>query len=390
MENQKYICVQFVPTGKFYLFFTPPELTVDIGDLVVVNTSRGLKVAKVAQLDAEAREDGPPVVMVDRIATEKDLQAYEENKEKANEAVKTINRFLRENEYGDIKAVDADYTLDASKMTIYMSYEPDVEFDIRSFLKDVSVHFPNTRLDVRQVGPRDVAKMIAGIGACGIEKRCCTRFLKEFSSISIKMAKEQDISLTPSEITGVCGRLRCCLRYEHDTYESLLKTLPKRKKLIQTPLGEGRVTQVLALRESVIVNLPEIGPREFTREELETGVLKEKPIVFEEESDPYHLDSPDVELLNIDKKKPESSERTGRKSKPTYKGRSSSRKREADNKPSHIQRGSSSQEPAKKEEQSKRDRATQKNKNRDNKKFDRKTKFKGSRLTKNTGSDKRE
>ncbi len=136
--------------------------------------------------------------------------------------------------------------------------------------------FPGCRIEVRQVGPRDAAKAISGIGSCGIEKRCCSRFLTEFSSISIKMAKSQDISLTPMEITGICGRLRCCLVYEHEMYEEARAKLPKKKKMVVTPLGEGKVLQVLALRDSVIVELPEKGPREFTRTELETGVLEEK------------------------------------------------------------------------------------------------------------------
>lgn len=390
MENQKFISVQFTPAGKYYLFFTPPELTVDLGDLVVVNTSRGLKVAKVVQLDAEPIENGPPVVMVDRLASERDLQAHEDNIVKSKEAVLTVNRFLRENDYGDIKAVEADYTLDSTKLTIYMSYEPNVEFDIRNFLKDVSVHFPNTRLDVRQVGPRDVAKMISGLGACGLEKRCCASFLKEFSSISIKLAKAQDISLTTTEITGVCGRLRCCLRYEHETYESLLKTLPKRKKLVKTPLGEGRVTQVLALRESVIVNLPEIGPRQFTREELETGVLKEKPIVFEEESDPYQLDSQDIELFNIDERKTAKFKRSDLKFKSASKSRGVSKKRETDKKTPYVKRSEQSKANADKDEQNKKNWSSQKGKNKDNKKSFRKTKFKGPRSEKRTGSDKKD
>ncbi|HPL81950.1 MAG TPA: regulatory iron-sulfur-containing complex subunit RicT, partial [Anaerolineaceae bacterium] len=228
------------------------------------------------------------------------LEIYQANKEKSKEAVIIVNRFLKENNYGDIKAVDTEYTLDGAKMTIYMTYEQDVEFDIRSFLRDVSKNFSDTRLEVRQVGPRDVAKMISGLGACGMEKRCCSRFLTEFSSISIKMAKAQDISLTPSEITGICGRLRCCLRYESETYEAALKELPKRKKMVMTPLGEGRVTQVLPLSQSVIVNLPEIGPRQFTREELETGVMQVKPVVFEEDQWEYELDHTDVELLKIE------------------------------------------------------------------------------------------
>jgi len=300
MEELKYIGVQFMPVGKHYHFSISPELNVQLGDYVVVNTSRGVQLALVAALDVDPKGDGSNVLNVERVANQEDLEIYQANKEKSKEAVIIVNRFLKENNYGDIKAVDTEYTLDGAKMTIYMTYEQDVEFDIRSFLRDVSKNFSDTRLEVRQVGPRDVAKMISGLGACGMEKRCCSRFLTEFSSISIKMAKAQDISLTPSEITGICGRLRCCLRYESETYEAALKELPKRKKMVMTPLGEGRVTQVLPLSQSVIVNLPEIGPRQFTREELETGVMQVKPVVFEEDQWEYELDHTDVELLKIE------------------------------------------------------------------------------------------
>lgn len=300
MEELKYIGVQFMPVGKHYHFSISPELNVQLGDYVVVNTSRGVQLALVAALDVDPKGDGSNVLNVERVANQEDLEIYQANKEKSKEAVIIVNRFLKENNYGDIKAVDTEYTLDGAKMTIYMTYEQDVEFDIRSFLRDVSKNFSDTRLEVRQVGPRDVAKMFSGLGACGMEKRCCSRFLTEFSSISIKMAKAQDISLTPSEITGICGRLRCCLRYESETYEAALKELPKRKKMVMTPLGEGRVTQVLPLSQSVIVNLPEIGPRQFTREELETGVMQVKPVVFEEYQWEYELDHTDVELLKIE------------------------------------------------------------------------------------------
>lgn len=300
MEELKYIGVQFMPVGKHYHFSISPELNVQLGDYVVVNTSRGVQLALVAALDVDPKGDGSNVLNVERVASQEDLEIYQAYKEKSKEAVIIVNRFLKENNYGDIKAVDTEYTLDGAKMTIYMTYEQDVEFDIRSFLRDVSKNFSDTRLEVRQVGPRDVAKMISGLGACGMEKRCCSRFLTEFSSISIKMAKAQDISLTPSEITGICGRLRCCLRYESETYEAALKELPKRKKMVMTPLGEGRVTQVLPLSQSVIVNLPEIGPRQFTREELETGVMQVKPVVFEEDQWEYELDHTDVELLKIE------------------------------------------------------------------------------------------
>jgi cell fate regulator YaaT (PSP1 superfamily) len=122
---------------------------------------------------------------------------------------------------------------------------------------------------MRQIGPRDVAKYIGGMGACGLEQRCCSRFLNEFSSISIRMAKDQGISLTPTEITGMCGRLRCCLIYEFEAYAEARKGLPKKNKRIQTPEGEGKVIDVYPLAGRIRVDIPEVGMREYTREQFE-------------------------------------------------------------------------------------------------------------------------
>jgi len=171
---------------------------------------------------------------------------------------------------------------------------------LRTFIRDISKDFSDTHIEVRQIGPRDVAKAISGLGACGIEKRCCSRFLTNFSSISIKMAKSQDISLTPMEITGMCGRLRCCLAYEYETYEEARKNLPKRKKVIQTPLGEGRVVQVLPLSNSVVVDLPEKGPRQFSLEELQSGKLTDKSPVEVSLPQVDVFEEADVELLTFE------------------------------------------------------------------------------------------
>lgn len=366
MEEIKYIGVQFMPVGKHYHFSLSPELNVQVGDHVVVNTSRGVQLALVAALDVDPKSDGSNILNVERLATQEDLEIYQANREKGKKAVDIVNRFLKENEYGDIKAVDAEYTLDGAKMTIYMTYEQDVEFDIRTFLRDVSKNFSDTRLEVRQVGPRDVAKMFSGLGACGMEKRCCSRFLTEFSSISIKMAKAQDISLTPSEITGICGRLRCCLRYESETYEAALKELPKRKKLVMTPIGEGRVTQVLPLSQSVIVNLPEIGPRQFTREELETGVMQVKPVVIEESHWEYEINHSDVEFLKIETEPQPRSRRSSGRTKRNSEKAEKSRTEKSRNESNQDQQGQpkrsvSGGKAGKKENRVKKDKPAQKN-----------------------------
>ena len=276
MSETSFIGVQFKPIGRTYTFSAPVELEVAKGMMVVVTTVRGKQIGRVVALDQAPPDNAAEVQPFERIANEEDLQQKAEITAKEEEVVAAVAKYLRDPGHEGIKAVDAEYSLDLSRLTIYLNYESSTEFNTRNFIRDVSHMFPGCRIEVRQVGPRDAAKAISGIGSCGIEKRCCSRFLTEFSSISIKMAKSQDISLTPMEITGICGRLRCCLVYEHEMYEEARAKLPKKKKMVVTPLGEGKVLQVLALRDSVIVELPEKGPREFTRTELETGVLEEK------------------------------------------------------------------------------------------------------------------
>jgi cell fate regulator YaaT (PSP1 superfamily) len=168
-----------------------------------------------------------------------------------------------------VKVLSAEYSLDGDRLFILINSESSVNVNPRRLQGDIKNMVKDVEVEVRQIGPRDAAKLIRGMGACGLETRCCSKFLTDFSSISIRMAKTQDISLTPSEITGMCGRLRCCLNYEYEQYVEAIKTLPKRKRKVITPMGEGRVVQILPLRQSVIVDIPEIGPRHFTKEELD-------------------------------------------------------------------------------------------------------------------------
>ena len=158
-----------------------------------------------------------------------------------------------------IKIVSAEYSFDGSRLTILFSSETEEKYDLKSLRQDMQKMLAPSQVEMRQIGPRDVAKMVCGMGACGLETRCCCLFLTEFSSISIRMAKEQGISLTPTEITGMCGRLRCCLIYEYDTYVEARQKLPKRNKRVRTPQGEGKVVDVIPLRGAVMVDLPEVG-----------------------------------------------------------------------------------------------------------------------------------
>lgn len=299
MSDIKIISVQFNNSGRAYDFTAPAELEILRDSYVVVNTVRGLQIGKVTNPDVQNINPNLELIGIERVASDEDLAIKEALSQKEAEAVGKVAEFLRHSRFQDVKIISAEYALDSSRVTLFLNYDAETNFDIKGFLREASHLFKSSRIEVRQVGPRDMAKMISGLGACGIEKRCCSRFLKDFSSISIKMAKAQDISLTPNEITGICGRLRCCLAYEYPTYEEALKNLPKKKKLIQTPLGEGKVSQLIPLADTVIVWIPELGNRKFTREELESGVMVEKkhepePVpIFEESA------NTDVEMLKL-------------------------------------------------------------------------------------------
>ena len=304
MSETNYIGVQFKPIGKTYSFSLPEGLEVVRDTLVVVNTVRGKQIGRVATVNLAQPENPAEVQTIERIANEEDLQRKAEIIAKEQEVVTAVAKYLRDPGHEGVKVVDAEYSLDYTRLTIYLNYETGIDFNPRNFIRDVSHMFKDCRIEVRQVGPRDAAKSISGIGSCGIEKRCCSRFLTDFSSISIKMAKSQDISLTPMEITGICGRLRCCLAYEHDMYEEARSKLPKKKKVVSTPLGEGKVLQVMPLKDSVLIDLPEKGPREFTRTELETGILEEKvtPVVAKEFA--FSEEDEDVEVVRLGSPKP--------------------------------------------------------------------------------------
>ena len=299
MSDKKIISVQFNNSRRAYDFTAPAEVEILRDSYVVVNTVRGLQIGKVVNPDAQNNNPNLELVGIERVASDEDLAIKEALGQKEAEAVEKVSEFLRHSRFHDVKIISAEYALDSTRVTLYLNYEAETNFDIKGFLREASHLFKSSRIEIRQIGPRDMAKMISGLGACGIEKRCCSRFLKDFSSISIKMAKVQDISLTPNEITGICGRLRCCLAYEYTAYEEALKNLPKKKKLIQTPLGEGKVSQVIPMADTVIVYIPELGNRKFSRDELESGVMAEKKPesehfqVFEEHT------NEDVELLKL-------------------------------------------------------------------------------------------
>jgi cell fate regulator YaaT (PSP1 superfamily) len=266
--------VRFTKVGKIYHFDTSAVPDVGVGEHVIVDTSRGRHLGEVVQVVKE-RPERPEGGWrsVERRANPRDLLLQQSWQSKQTEAM--INCRARAAEIGlkDVKIVTAEYNYDGSRLAFLFSTESEEKVDLKSLKKDMHELYPNTHVEMRQIGPRDVAKLIGGMGACGIETRCCSQFLTEFSPISIKMAKEQGISLTPNEITGMCGRLRCCLIYEYEQYVAARKELPKRNKRVITPKGEGKVLDVYPMNNKILVLLDTEEGKHFTatfeREELQ-------------------------------------------------------------------------------------------------------------------------
>lgn len=258
--------VRFNKVGKLYHFEFGafPELTV--GDHVIVETARGRRMGQVMAFMAVNADDAREYKPIMRMATPRDLVLKQQWAAKEPEALTVCQEKADAlGGYRHVKFVIAQYNYDGSVLTFMYSAEDRVE--ISRLHHELARHFP-AAIEMRQVGPRDVAKLIGGGGACGKETRCCSSFLTDFSPISIKMAKVQGVSLNPSEITGMCGRLRCCLVYEYEQYLEARKTLPKRNKAVGTPFGEGRVIDIHPLQDAVSVYIPDVGVKLVERVDI--------------------------------------------------------------------------------------------------------------------------
>lgn len=269
----KIIGIRFTSAGKIYHFDSSDVPNLKLGDHVIVETARGDHLGEVVQIPEntpQAPKGGWKKVL--RQATPRELLLNEKWKAKEMEVLITCRETAEKMTLPNVKIIKADFNYDGTQLNFLYSYEKDGNANLKNLRKVMQKNYPNTNIEMRQIGPRDVAKIMGGLGACGQEKRCCTMFLTDFSPISIKMAKAQGISLAPSEITGMCGRLRCCLIYEYEAYAAARKTLPKRKKRVVTPKGAGRVIDLSPLTEMVVVQLDgEVrGARHtFHRDELE-------------------------------------------------------------------------------------------------------------------------
>lgn len=244
---QLVVGVRFRNAGKIY-YFDPNEIDIREGDCVIVETARGIEYGDVVLDPREVPEEEivPPLKSVIRKATEEDFDTLEENMRKEAEAYDICLRKIAEHHL-PMKLTDVEYTFDGNKIIFYFTADGRVDF--RELVKDLASIF-RTRIELRQIGVRDEAKMIGGLGPCGCTL-CCTSFLEDFEPVSIKMAKEQNLSLNPSKISGMCGRLMCCLRFEQEFYEAMKDHVPDIDEEIITPYGVGSVMEVNMIKEQV-------------------------------------------------------------------------------------------------------------------------------------------
>lgn len=264
--------VRFRRAGKIY-YFDPGNLELSLLQDVIVETSRGLEFGEIVQDIKEVADEEivPPLRLVRRVATDGDYRQVEENREKEKEAAKICQEKIEKHKL-EMKLVDVEYTFDHNKIIFYFTAEGRVDF--RELVRDLAAVF-RTRIELRQIGVRDEAKIVGGLGPCG-RSLCCATFLGDFGSVSIRMAKEQNLSLNPTKISGICGRLMCCLRYEADHYECTRKCCPAPGDQVTTPHGDGKVLSLNVLKETVMVGLHENGAHEEVSVKEVKGVVKKK------------------------------------------------------------------------------------------------------------------
>lgn len=257
--------VRFKRAGKIY-YFSPGEINIQKDDYVIVETARGIEFGKVVIGPKDVGEDDVvlPLKNVLRIATEKDKLIVEENRLEAEKAFNICVKKIEEHGL-EMKLVDVEYTFDRNKVLFY--FTADGRIDFRELVKDLAAIF-RTRIELRQIGVRDEAKMLGGVGPCG-RILCCSTFLGDFEPVSIKMAKDQNLSLNPTKISGLCGRLMCCLKYENDVYETAKKDLPDLNEEMITSYGIGKVVGLNMLEKLVQIEILETGRViEYTLDEL--------------------------------------------------------------------------------------------------------------------------
>lgn len=276
------ISVKFKDGGRAY-FFDPDGITVNVGDSVIVGTQNGNEFGTVSEANHTV-EDGAivkPLRKMLRKATERDFKKLEENKKKEAEAFKICEELIISHKL-DMKLVEVEYSFDANKIVFFFTSDGRVDF--RELVKDLAARF-HTRIELRQIGVRDEARMLGGLGICG-QPYCCKRFLNDFQPVSIKMAKEQGLSLNPTKISGSCGRLMCCLKYEQDAYEYLNSLTPNVGATVKTADGLATVTDVNLITGNLLVKL------------------------VDSDSIPFKVHRDDVKLVSRFKKRPKEQKNT--------------------------------------------------------------------------------
>lgn len=260
----KVISVRFKESGRSY-YFDPGELSAAQGDYVIVETARGVECGEVtAGLHEVAGGFNKEIKPVIRMADGVDVRRMKQNRADEKEAFRVCEKCVSSHGL-KMKLVDAEYTLDRAKLVFYFTSDGRVDF--RELVKDLAAQF-HTRIELRQIGVRDESKMLGGLGMCG-QPFCCSRFLKNFQPVSIKMAKEQGLSLNPTKISGACGRLMCCLAYEQKSYEYLNAITPQQGSIVRTPDGEGVVLEVNVVSGTLKVrgSVESLAPKYYKREE---------------------------------------------------------------------------------------------------------------------------
>lgn len=289
--------VGFMKAGKTY-YFDPKGVQYELGDMVIVETARGMELGHIliANKEIDESELVAELKPIERKATKEDLDRYHKNLEKRDDAMAVCAEKIEKHGL-DMKLVDADFMIDGAKIVFYFSADGRVDF--RELAKDLAGHF-RTRIELRQIGVRDEARMLGGIGICG-RPLCCSKWLSDFHPVSIKMAKQQNLSLNPSKISGSCGRLMCCLNFEDKTYKELRKGMPKDNERVETPEGLAKVIKVDYFAGKINTRAIEIDPetgeevfaqeiKAYTRDEIKRKGKKERP---NQNEGPQDADEPD-------------------------------------------------------------------------------------------------
>lgn len=279
------IGIRFKDAGKIY-YFDPGDFEIEAGDFAIVETVRGVEYGEVVLSKRELSDDEivKPLKKVIKKADETDARKVAENKQKEKEAFDICCQKIEKREL-DMKLISVEYTFDCNKIIFYFTANGRVDF--RELVKDLASVF-KARIELRQIGVRDEAKMLGGLGPCG-RCVCCSSFMGDFQPVSIKMAKEQSLSLSPTKISGLCGRLMCCLNYEQEYYESVINILPRVGDEVKTPDGKGTIIEVNALTQTVKVKLimtdGDVDAREYSVENIKINKKRRGPIRQEKVSE---------------------------------------------------------------------------------------------------------